>query len=104
MRDYGYLTPDSDLVPSDMRCLEQLIPYYLTESGKVQVVWPLGCFEGREQMEESARKYIWRLQQNANDMKATAFQLIGAISDEHTRRLRDALTEIDTLVAEIRQN
>jgi hypothetical protein len=103
MLDYGYLTPDNDIVPADMRKLEQLIPYYIDDSGEVCVVWPLGTYETRDRMDELVRRYTWRIYQNLNDMKANAFQLMGGISDKQTIRLRDLIAEMDKLVAEIRQ-
>lgn len=103
MTEYGYLESGDARIPAEMRIVTGLIPYYTGEHGEVCPIWPMGYYEGREQMDENIRKYTWRLQQNANDMKANAFQLIGGISDDHAKRLRDILTEIDTLVAEIRK-
>jgi len=54
-------------------------------------------------MEEMARRYLWRLNNNLNEMRANAWQIAGAITEEHSQKLRELMDSLDRLIIEIRK-
>jgi len=56
-----------------------------------------------EKMDEMTRRYVWRLSNNLNDMRANAWQIAGAIGEDHSNQLRELMDAVDRLIIEIRK-